>query len=89
MNNLVDQCNNIYQHSINKKHINADYSTLTKIIETNPRASKFKVSDRLSITKYKNIFSKSFTENWLREILITDSVLKTNPWSYKLKDLNG
>ena len=84
MNNLVDQCNNIYQHSIN-----ADYSTLTKIIETNPKASKFKVSDRLSITKYKNIFSKSFTENWLREILITDSVLKTNPWSYKLKDLNG
>ena len=89
MNDLVDQCNNIYQHSINKKHINANYSTFTEIIETNPKASKFKVIDRLSITKYKNIFSKSFTENWLREISIIDSVLKTNPCSYKLKDLNA
>ena len=53
-----------YQHSINEKHINANYSTFTEIIETNPKGSKFKVIDRLSITKYKNIFSKSFTENW-------------------------
>ena len=72
-----------YQHSINKKHINANYSTFTEIIETNPKGSKFKVIDR------QNIFSKSFTENWLREISIIDSVLKTNPWSYKLKDLNA
>ena len=38
---------------------------------------------------YKGIFSKSYTENWSREIFIIDSVLKTNPWTYKLKDLNG
>ena len=24
-----------------------------------------------------------------REIFIIDSVLKTNPWTYKIKDLNG
>ena len=50
---------------------------------------KFKVNDRVRITKYKNIFSKGYTENWSREIFIIDSVLKTNPWTYKLKDLNG
>ena len=39
---------------------------------------------------YKNIFSKGYTENWSREIFIIDSVLKTNPWNYKVKtDLNG
>ena len=27
--------------------------------------------------------------NLLREKFITDSVLKTNPWTYKIKDLNG
>ena len=38
-----------------------------------------KVNDRVRITKYKNIFTKSYTEKWLREIIIIDSVLKTNP----------
>ena len=28
-------------------------------------------------------------ENWSREILNIDSVLKTNPWKCKIKDLNG
>ena len=89
LNKLVDQYNNTYHHSINKKPINADYSALTEKIETNSKAPKFKVNDRVRITKYKNIFSKGYTENWSREIFIIDSVLKTNPWTYKLKDLNG
>ena len=35
------------------------------------------------------IFSKGYTKNWLRELLIINSVLETNRWSYKIKDLNG
>ena len=54
---LVDQYNKTYLHSNNKKPINDAYSTLTKKIETNPKASKFKVNDRVIITKYKNIFN--------------------------------
>ena len=88
LNKLVDQYNNTYHHSINKKPINAYYSALTKDIETNPKAPRFEVNDRVRITKYKNIFSKEYTENWLREIFVIDTVLKTNPWTYKLKDLN-
>ena len=34
------------------------------------------------------IFSKGYTENWSREMFIIDSVLKTNPWTDKIKDLN-
>ena len=30
LNKLVDQYNNTYHHSINKKSINADYFTLTE-----------------------------------------------------------
>ena len=41
------------------------------------------------ITNYKNIFSKGYTEHWSIEIFIIDSVLKTNPWTFKIKDLNG
>ena len=79
LNKLVDQYNNTYHHSINKKPINADYSALTEKIETNLKAPKFKVNESVRITKYKNIFSKGYTENWSREIFINKSVLKTNP----------
>ena len=88
LNKLVDQYNNTYHRSINKKPINADYFVLTEKIETNHKAPRFKVNDRVRITKYKNIFSKDYTENWSREIFIIDSVLKTNHWTYKVKDLN-
>ena len=54
----------------------------------NPNALKFKANDRARITKYKNIFSKGYTENWSSEIFIIDSVLKTSPWTLKIKDLN-
>ena len=49
----------------------------------------FKVNDRVRITKYKNIFNKGYTKNWSREIFIINCLLKTNPWTYKVKDLNG
>ena len=41
------------------------------------------------ITRYKNIFSKGYTEYWSTEIFVIDSLLKSNPWMYENKDLNG
>ena len=81
LNKSVDQYNNTYHHSINKKPIDADYSALTEKIETNPKGPKFKVNDRVKTTQCKNIFSTCYTENWSREIFIIHSVLKTNPWT--------
>ena len=62
---------------------------MTEKIESNSKAPKFKKNDRERITKYKNIISKGYTENWSREIFLIDSVLKSNPWIYKIKDLHG
>ena len=81
MNKLIDQYHNTYHHSINKKTISADYSALTEKIVSNSKAPKFKVNDRVRITKFKNIFSKGYSGNCSREIFIIDSVLKTNPWT--------
>ena len=89
LNKLVDQYNNNYHYSIIKKLIDADYSGLTENIETNPKAPKFKVNDRIRITMHKNVFSKGYTQNWSREIFIIDSVLKTNPGTYKIKEHNS
>ena len=74
--------------SIDKKPIDADYSSLNGKIELRHKASKFKVGERVRITKQKNIFSKYYNKGWSREIFFIDSVLKTNPWIYKIKDLN-
>ena len=81
MNKLVEQYNNTYHHSLNKKLINAVYSALTKNSESNPKAPKFKGNDKVRNTKYKKIFMKVYTENRSREIFIFDSVFKTNPWT--------
>ena len=86
---LVDQYNNTYYHSIGKKPVNAGHSALTGKIYTNPKAPKFKVNDRVTVIKYKNIFSKSYSENCAREIFLISSVFKTNSWTYKIKELNG
>ena len=51
MNKLVGQYNNTYHHSINKNPINAAYSALTEKIETNSKAPKFRVNDRVRIIK--------------------------------------
>ena len=47
------------------------------------------MNDRVRIIRYKNIFSKGYTEYWSREIFTIDYVLKTNLWICKIKDLDG
>ena len=47
-----------------------------------------KLKNRVRINKHENIFSKCFTEYWSREIFVIDSVLKTNSWTNKIKNLN-
>ena len=60
LNKLVDQNNNTYHHSINKKPINLDYFASTEIIEPNPKAPKFKVKAMVKIAKYENNFVKGY-----------------------------
>ena len=55
-NKLLNLYNNTYHHSTDKKPINANYSVLTEKIETNSKARKSKVNDRVRVTKYKNVY---------------------------------
>ena len=87
MNKLVHEYNS-YSRSTGKKPADADYFALTENIETNLKSPKFKLGDRVRITKYENIFSKGYTENWSKEIYVIDSMLKTNPWPYDIKYSN-
>ena len=50
---------------------------------------KFKVGDRVRISKYKNIFPKGYTPNWSEEIFVIRKIKNTVPWTYIINDLNG
>ena len=64
MKRLKDEYNNTNHYSIGKRPIDADYSALTEDIESIHKGPKFKVGDTVRTTKYKNIFTQSFTSNW-------------------------
>ena len=83
-NELLDECDNTYKGPIGKKPIHADDSALTDVVRLSHKAPKFKVRDRVRITKKKNIFSSGYNENGLKKIFMVDSVLRTNLWTHKI-----
>lgn len=50
------------------------------------RKIKFKIGDKVRISKYKHIFEKGYTPNWTTEIFTVSHVKLTNPTTYKLVD---
>ena len=50
---------------------------------------KFKVGDCVRNADKCNIFSKGYTSNWNRELFKVNEVLKTQPPTYKIEDING
>ena len=58
------------------------------IHEHNGKACKFKVGDRVRISRYKNIFAKGYAPNWSSEIFIVNKINDTVSYTYNLKDLN-
>ena len=58
------------------------------IDEHNEKDSRFKVGDRVRISKFKNIFAKGYTPNWRKEIFVANKINDTVPYTYNIKDLN-
>ena len=58
------------------------------IDEHNEKDSRFKVGDRVRISKFKIIFAKGYTPNWSREIFIANKINDTVRCTYNIKDLN-
>ena len=57
--------------------------------EINDKDRKFKVSDHVRISNYKNIFTKGYMPNWSEEIFVISKIKNTVPWTYVINDLNG
>ena len=47
------------------------------------------MGDYVRISKYKNIFPKSYVPNWSEEVFVIKNVKNTVPWTYSIEDLNA
>ena len=54
----------------------------------NKKDSKFKVSDHVRISKYKNILAETYTPNWSEEVFVISKIKNTVPRTYVISDLN-
>ena len=62
---------------------------IDSIKEVDDKDPKFKVGDRVRISKYKNIFAKGYTPNWPEEVFVIKEVKNAVPWTYIINDFNG
>ena len=89
LDDVVNKYNSTKHSTIKMKPIDVgDNNKRVYIDEHNEKDSRFKVGDRVRISKFKNIFAKGYTPNWSSEISIVDKVNNTVPYTYNLKDLN-
>ena len=58
-------------------------------VENNDKDPKFKVHDRVRISKQKNNFAKCFTPYWSGEVFVIKKVENTVAETYVINDFNG
>ena len=88
LDDAVNKYNNTKHSTIKMKPIDVKNNKRVYTDEHNEKDSRFKVGDRVRISKFKNIFGKGYTPNWSKEIFIVDKINDTEPYTYNLKDLN-
>ena len=89
LDDIVYEYNNTKHNTIKVKPKDVENkSKRVYIDEHNEKRSRFKIGDRVRISKFKNILSKGYTLNWSREIFIVNKINDTVPYTYNIKDLN-
>ena len=90
LDDIVDEYNNTYHTTIKMKPIDVkDNTYINADKEINNKDPKFKVGDRVRISKYKNNFAKGYMPNWSEEVFVIKKVKNTVLWTYVVNDLNG
>ena len=51
--------------------------------------SKFQFGDHIRIPKYKNIFAKGYTPDWLKRSICNKKIKNTLAWTSVIMDRNG
>lgn len=61
-------------------------STVYNLDDSQCFKTKFRVGDHVRISKYKHVFSKSYTPNWTTECFRITKVFYTDPETYTIID---
>ena len=88
LDDVVNEYNNTKHSTIKMKPIDVKNNKRVYNDEHNEKDSKFKVGDRVRISRYKNIFAKGYAPYWSSEIFIVDKINDAVPYTYNNKDLN-
>ena len=96
---LVEQYNNTKHSSIGMKPVEASKPSNENTVYLNlypqtkgtksRKTPKFKLEDKVRISKKKGTFEKGYTPNWTEEVFTISSIQYTDPITYKITDLNN
>ena len=91
LSNLLKEYNNKHRTTemkpkditlTNEAEVLAKFTPQTKIIQK----SKFKIAEKVNVSKIKQVFERDYTPNWSTEIFTISQAMAINPVTYKLKD---
>ena len=88
LNDIVNRYNNTVHKTIKIKPIDAT-NDVEYNEDSNKKNPKFKIGDRVRISKYKNNFAKGYVPNWSENVFIVNEIKNTVPWTYAISNLNG
>lgn len=89
-NNTIHSTIGIKPKEVNKKNekylLENIYSDIKMV---DPKKPKFKLKDKVRISKQREAFTKGYTPNWSNEIFTIFKIRQTNPTTYILEDEAG
>ena len=75
LHDVINEYNNTYHRTIKMEPVDAEDNTYIDSMQpANDKDPKFKVGDRVRISKDKNIFAKGYTPNWSEEVFVIKKV---------------
>ncbi len=98
LDELVKQYNNSYHSSVKMTPVKASMQENANKVWINLYSfqpsigsvtAKFKIGDKVRISKKKRTFEKGYTPRWTEEVFTVSAIQYTDPITYKLTDLNG
>ena len=90
LDDIVNKYNNTVHISIKKKQFDVTFDSYAECNEDSiEKDPKFKVGDHVRTSKYKNVFAKGYTQNWLEDVFVISKIKDTVTWTYVISDLNG
>lgn len=91
-NDTVHRTIGLKPKDVRQKHVKVILERLKQTEKQAPKSatlSKFKVNDKVRISKYKKVFKKGYLPNWTNETFTVYAVKNTRPVTYLLRDSKG